>query len=123
MSPLLRPKACSKNVSYYIFPSIAIMRPKLNTMMQYPLPTVEHYPKIYILLELEEIINTCLMMNPSTQSTILGWTGMFMRPVIYALSEPNKWQDPKILGQYPLIWEFPWLLSQNTNIILTHEKF
>ncbi len=35
------------------------------------------------------------------QSTILGWTQLFMRPKIYAFSEPNPWQDPFHPGKVP----------------------
>ncbi len=55
------------------------------------LPTAEPHPKIYNLLKIEEIITTRLATIPSDQSTILGWASMFMRPDIYALSEPNPW--------------------------------
>ncbi len=77
----------------------------------------------YNLLKWEEIINTCLVMIPSTQFTILGWTGMFMIPEIYALLEPNPWQDIVNHGAVLLIWESPWLRRQNVNIIVTYEKF
>lgn len=65
------------------------------------LPTIEPRPNIYNLLKLEEIINTRLALIPSTQSNILGWAGMFMRPEIYALSEPNPWRDPANPGAIP----------------------
>ncbi len=65
------------------------------------LPTVEPHPNIYSLLKLEEIINTRLAMIPTSQSTILGWVGMFMRPDIHALSEPNPWQNPANPGAVP----------------------
>ncbi len=65
------------------------------------LPMVEPCPKIYNHLKLEEIINICFAMIPSTQSTILGWARIFRRPDIYALSEPNPWQDPANPGPVP----------------------
>ncbi len=33
-------------------------------------------------------------MIPSTQSSVLGWAGMFMRPEIYSLSKTNPWKYP-----------------------------
>ncbi len=52
-------------------------------------------------LKSEEIIYTHITMIPSTQSTILGWTSMLMRPEDYALSESNPWQDPVNHGAVP----------------------
>ncbi len=55
---------------------------------------VKSCPNIYNILKLEEILNTHLSMIPSTQSFVVGWARIFMRPEKHALSEPNLWQDP-----------------------------
>ncbi len=52
----------------------------------------------------------------------LGWDGMFMRPHINALLEPNPWQDPTNPGAVHLIKEISWLLRQNLNNITNYGK-
>ncbi len=83
------------------------------------LPMVASHPNIYNLLQVEEIIKTPHAIIPSTQSTILGWAGMFMRPEIYAISEHNPWQDFANHGAVSLIRAISWPLRWNANIIVT----
>ncbi len=46
-------------------------------------------------------------MTSFTQSNIIGWAGMFMRPEIYVLSEFNPLQDPANHGAAPPDLENP----------------
>ncbi len=57
------------------------------------LPMVEPCPNIYCFLKLGEIINTHKSMFPSIQSSINGWTKMFMQQKISSLSKSNPLQD------------------------------
>ncbi len=103
--PLWRPKSYS---SMWVSASTLLIA-TMSTKIEYDnaistigiLPTFEPCPNIYNLLKLEEIINTRLKMIPSTQFTIFEWEGMFIRPEMYALSDPDTWQDPVSSGEVP----------------------